>query len=108
MVSQGSSVPSWRALIPVAYLAQVVAGAYDDFEHRVAAAAAEPRSKQDRVCAYILEEAPQEFRRREIERALPEVSQATIRLVLNELRDDGRITPHGGGAAARWRRISGT
>lgn len=87
------------------YLAQVVAGAYDDFEQRVSAAADEPLSKQDRARDYILTQAPAEFRRRDIERALPEVSPATIRLVINELRDRGQIEPHGGGPSARWRRL---
>lgn len=86
------------------YLAQVVAGAYEDFEQRVAAEAEPLGSKQERVRAHILEQAPAEFRRRDIERALPEISPATIRLVLNELRDEGRIEPTGGGPTARWRR----
>ena len=85
------------------YLAQVVAGAYDDFEQRVAAADEPEGSKQDRVRAYILEQAPAVFRRREIERALPEVSPATIRLVINALRDDGEIIAEGAGPSARWR-----
>jgi Fic family protein len=84
------------------YLAQVVAGAYDDFEQRVAAAAAEPGSKQARVRDYILNQAPFEFRRRDIERALPEVSAATVRLVINELRDRDRIATRGAGPTARW------
>jgi Fic family protein len=87
------------------YLAQVVAGAYDDFEHQVAAAAEEAGSKQDRVRDYILKQAPPEFRRRDIERALPEVSPATIRLVINELRDREQIAAQGGGPSARWRRL---
>lgn len=87
------------------YLAQVIAGAYDDFEQRVAAVADEPQGKQDRVREYILKQAPPEFRRRDIERALPEVSPATIRLVLNELRDNGQIAVEGGGPSARWRRL---
>ncbi len=86
------------------YLAQVLAGAYDDFEQRVAAAAEETGSKQDRVRDYILEQAPPEFRRRDIERALPEVSPATIRLVINELRDAKQIIAQGGGPGAQWRR----
>lgn len=86
------------------YLAQVVGGAYDDFEQRVAAAADEPSSKQDRVRDYILTQAPAEFRRRDIERALPEVSPATIRLVINELRDQKKITSQGGGPSSRWQR----
>jgi len=87
------------------YLAQVVAGAYDDFEQRVAAAAEEAGNKQARVRDYILKQAPQEFRRRDIERALPEVSPATIRLVINELRDNEQIAAQGGGPATRWRRL---
>lgn len=87
------------------YLAQVVAGAYDDFEQRVAASAEAAGNKQDRVRSYIMEQAPSEFRRRDIERALPEVSPATIRLVINKLRDEGQIVAQGGGPSARWRRL---
>ena len=88
----------------VSYLATILAGAYDDFETRIAAARSTTGSKQERVRRYILEQAPPEFRRRDVERALPGVSPATVRLVLNELRDAGRITVEGGGPGARWRR----
>lgn len=90
----------------VSYLATTLAGAYDDFEERVADARATVGSKQDRVRRHILEQAPAEFRRRDVERALPGVSTATIRLVLNELRDAGKITVDGAGPGARWRRVS--
>lgn len=86
------------------YLAQIVADAYDDFESRVVAAQKPESNKQSRVRRHILEQAPTVFRRRDIERALPEVSQATIRLVINELRDGGRIVREGAGPGARWRR----
>jgi Fic family protein len=89
----------------VSYLASVISAAYDDFEQRVAVARETGGSKQERARRYILEQAPAEFRRRDIERALPGVSQATVRLVLNELRDAGRIAVDGGGAGARWRRV---
>jgi Fic family protein len=88
-----------------AYLARILAGAYEDFEQRVGGAAPEVGSKQDRVRAYILEQAPPEFRRRDIESALPEVSPGTVRLVINELRDGKRIVAQGGGPGARWRRV---
>jgi len=88
----------------VSYLASILSGAYDDFEQRVAAAPDTVGSKQGRARVYILERAPASFRRRDIERALPGVSPATIRLVLNQLRDEGSITVDGGGAGARWRR----
>ena len=86
------------------YLAHVVAGAYEDFEQRVAAADEPDGSKQDRVRRYILEQSPPVFRRRDIERALPEVSPATIRLVINALRDSREIVSEGAGPSARWRR----
>lgn len=89
----------------VTYLAQVVEGAYEDFEQRVVAAGEPEGNKQERVRRYILEQAPEVFRRREIERALPEVSPATIRLVVNALRDAGEIVPEGAGPSARWRRV---
>jgi len=87
------------------YLAHVLAGAYGDFERRVAAAEEEAGSKQDRVRNHILHQAPPEFRRRDIERALPEVSPATVRLVLTELRDNKHIAAQGSGQGARWRRL---
>ncbi len=86
------------------YLAQVVAGAYVDFEQRVAAADEPDTNKQERVRRYVLDQAPAVFRRRDIERALPEVSPATIRLVINALRDTKEILPEGAGPSARWRR----
>jgi len=87
------------------YLASILAGAYDDFERRVAGAAQSTGSKQERVRDYILHQAPREFRRREIERALPGISAATIRLVLGELRDTHKIRSQGSGSGARWHRL---
>jgi Fic family protein len=86
------------------YLVRVLAGAYDDFEQSVAAAREAPGNKQERVRAYILQQAPQVFRRRDVERALPGISPATIRLVLNELRDAQLIKSQGSGPGARWHR----
>jgi Fic family protein len=89
----------------VSYLARVVAGAYDDFEQRVAAAGSIAASKQERVRDHILSQAAKEFRRRDIERALPGISSATIRLVLNALRDEGKIAAEGSGPGARWHHL---
>jgi Fic family protein len=90
----------------VSYLASILSLAYDDFEASLAAARDTVGNKQERVRKYVLEQAPPEFRRREVERAMPGISLATIRLVLNELRDEGRIAIDGGGPGARWRRVS--
>lgn len=87
------------------YLARVLADAYDDFERRVAGSGGGAATKQDRVRDFVLRQAPTEFRRRDIERALPGVSTATIRLVLGELRDTARIRAEGSGPGARWHRL---
>ncbi|HEY5814989.1 MAG TPA: Fic family protein [Solirubrobacterales bacterium] len=89
----------------IAYLSRILSSSYEDFEERVAAAAEQSGSKQDRVREYVLRQAPARFRRRDVERALPGISVATIRLVLTELRDAGRIKPEGSGAGARWTRV---
>jgi len=86
------------------FLIQTLDGAYQDFEQRVAAAPTDTASKQDRVREHILRHAPAEFRTRDIQRSLPGISPATVRLVLNELRDAGEIASTGKGSGARWHR----
>ncbi|HXH80063.1 hypothetical protein [Nocardioides sp.] len=63
-------------------------------------------SKQDRVREYVTEHAPQIFRIADIRTALLGISDRTIRLVLDELKRDGRIRPEGTGRAAVWVRTS--
>ncbi len=87
-----------------AYLAQVLLNAYEDFERRLVGADTGAGTKQGRVREYILREAPREFRRRDVERAFPGVSGATIRLVLNELRDAALIRADSG-PGARWHKL---
>lgn len=89
----------------ISYLSRTLAGAYEDFEQRIAAAGKRTGNKQDRVRSYILEQAPAVFRRRDIERAHPGISLATIRLVLNDLRDAQKIKPEGSGPGARWHKL---
>lgn len=89
----------------ITYLVRILAAAYEDFEDRVASARSQAGSKQARVREYILEHAPESFRRRDIERALPGISDATVRLVLGELRSEGRIASEGAGRGSRWRRL---
>ncbi len=86
------------------YLARVLADAYKDFQDRVAAAGQSTGGKQDRVRDHILRQSPADFRKRDVERALPGVSPATIRLVLNELRDTHEIRLEGSRPGARWNR----
>jgi len=89
----------------VGYLCRILAGAYDDFEQRVDGTRRQTGNKQARTRDYILQQAPEEFRRRDLERALPGISPATIRLVLGDLRDAGLIAPMGSGRGARWLRL---
>jgi Fic family protein len=86
------------------FLIQILDSAYEDLEQRVVAAGTDTGSKQDRVREHILRHASFEFRTRDIQRALPGISPATVRLVLNELRDTGEITSTGKGSGARWHR----
>lgn len=86
------------------YFARILDNAYRAFEDRVAAADAQG-NKQQRVREYVLTQGPREFRRRDVERALPDISDATVRLVLNELRLEGLIEAEGPGRGARWRRL---
>jgi Fic family protein len=88
----------------VSYLASILELAYEEFEAKVAEAGDTNGNKQDRVRRYVLEQAPAEFARRDVERALPGVSDATIRLVLSELRKEGKISVDGRGPGARWHR----
>lgn len=89
----------------ITYLARVLASAYDAFERKVAATGEQTGNKQERVRDYIVNEAPARFRRRDVERALPGISLATIRLVLTQLRDSGQIKAEGSGAGAHWARV---
>jgi Fic family protein len=90
----------------ITYFSAILASAYEDFEKRVTAARSQSGSKRERVREHILEHAPGEFRRRDVERALPGISDATVRLVLAELREEGKIEAQGAGRGARWRRLS--
>jgi Fic family protein len=89
----------------ITYFSAILVSAYEDFEKRVAAARSQSGNKRERVREHILEHAPGDFRRRDIERALPGISDATVRLVLAELREEGKIEAEGAGRGARWRRL---
>lgn len=89
------------------YLLEVISEAYEHFEERVAAAGT-ATTKQARVREQILERGPGEFRFRDLKAALPDVSDPTLRLVLNELRDAGLIRASGKGPGSVWIRIDGS
>ena len=86
------------------YLLGRVGEAYSRFEERIAAGTA-GGTKQDRVRDFVLFHAAPRFTISEIRRAMPGVSDNTIRLVLGELKEKSSITNDGSGRGAAWRRI---
>jgi Fic family protein len=66
-----------------------VVRAYQRFEQR-AASDRSTGTKQDRVREYVLEQAPQIFRIADVRVALPGVSDPTIRLTLEQLKNEAR------------------
>jgi len=80
---------------------EVLARAYENFEQR-AASDRSTGTKQDRVREYVLEHAPQIFRIADVRVALPGVSDPTIRLTLEQLKNEGRVKPEGRGRSAAW------
>jgi Fic family protein len=87
------------------YFTGVIAGAYTVFAER-AAAAKTPGTKQQRVREHILRYAPATFRLADIRTAVPGVSDQTIRLVLEQLKDEGTVRADGTGRAATWTRTN--
>ncbi|MGH9279269.1 MAG: Fic family protein [Acidimicrobiales bacterium] len=86
------------------YLAERLAEAYEVFEQR-AGAAMPAGSKQARVRAVVMSHLEATFSFDEIRAALPGVSDATIRVTLQRLREEGAVQALGQGRTARWRRI---
>ncbi|WP_250292463.1 Fic family protein [Frankia sp. CiP1_Cm_nod1] len=86
------------------YFSATVATAYSIFADR-AAAGRSGISKQGRVRDHILWHAPRRFRLDDVRTALPGVSDQTIRIALNALRDEGHVISSGAGRAAFWTRL---
>jgi len=85
------------------YLISVLAESYEAFEGRIAAARGTGGlNKQERVRHWVASAAPAAFRLRDVRRALPGVSDQTIRLALKPLKDEGRLRVEGAGPGATW------
>jgi Fic family protein len=91
----------------LAYFTLMIAGAYAVFADR-AAAARTPGTKQERVREHILCHAPGTFRLADVRTAVPGISDQTIRLVLEQLRGEGKVRADGTGRSATWTRIPNT
>jgi Fic family protein len=87
------------------YFTTMIAGAYAVFADR-AASAQTPGTKQQRIREHILRHAPATFRLADIRAAVPGVSDQTIRLVLEQLRKEGRVRADGTGRSATWTRTN--
>jgi Fic family protein len=98
---EGSADP-WPWL---GYFTSVIAGAYTVFANR-AAVAQTSGTKQQRVRDHIMRHAPTTFRLAELRTAVPGVSDQTIRLVLEQLRKEGKIWADGTGRSATWTRTN--
>jgi Fic family protein len=83
------------------YFTSVIADAYTVFADR-AASAKTPGTKQQRIREHILRHAPITFRLADIRTAVPGVSDQTIRLVLEQLKNEGKVRADGTGRAATW------
>ncbi|MDX2971557.1 Fic family protein [Kribbella solani] len=86
------------------YFVDVLASAYRVFARR-AASDRSGGTKQDRVRTHILRHAAPVFRLADVRTALPGISDQTIRLVLEELKAEQKVSPEGTGRGAVWRRI---
>ena len=86
------------------YLLGRLDGAYERFTSRIAAGTS-GGTKQDRIRDFVLLHAAPTFTIADIRRGVPGVGDSTIRIVLAELKKDGRIANDGTGRGATWRRI---
>lgn len=88
----------------LSYFVAVLAEAYDQFESKIAAARHFDGSKTEQARHYVLHEAPETFRFAEAVAALPGISPATLRAVLNQLRQENKFTATRGPQAV-WQRL---
>jgi Fic family protein len=86
------------------YFIRIIAEAYDQFEAKLSAARSATGSKAEQARHYILNEAPDRFRFADVDAALPGISPATIRQVLNTLKAEGILTTERG-PRAMWQRM---
>ena len=85
------------------YFTGLLARAYAVFADR-AAAGRTSGTKQQRVREHVLRHAPTTFRVADIRIGVPGVSDNTIRLVLDQLRKEGKVRADGTGRTATWTR----
>lgn len=85
----------------LSYFVDTLARAYLRFEQRPASDRS-AGTKQDRVRKYVVHHAPPIFRIADVRLALPGISDPTIRLTLERLKQEGLVSPDGRGRSAVW------
>jgi hypothetical protein len=101
-----SSVYSESLEVCLSYVAQLgtIVAAYGELERRTELVSTAPGAKramvQDAINHFL-----GQFTIKDVERACPTVGRDMIRLVLKELRAEGRIEPVGKGRGAKWKRM---
>jgi len=88
----------------LSYFVTTLAAAYRTFAQK-AAADRSSGTKQERVREYVLRHAAPVFRIADVRAALPGVSDQTIRVTLEQLKNEQVVSPEGVGRGAVWRRI---
>ena len=83
------------------YLLGTLLAAYREFEARVGTLSTVRGAKTEMVLD-AFERLPDEFRLTDLEHACPNVTRDMIRVVLNRLKQEGRVEAVGRGAGARW------
>lgn len=83
----------------------VLLAAYKEFEARVGTIQTARGSKTQRVRSAVLRRLD-DFAISDIQKDCPTVSRDMIRVVLNQMRDEGLVELHGRGRAARWEKVT--
>lgn len=87
------------------YFTRLVARGYARFAEGVAADRS-GGTKAERVREHVMSHGAPIFAISDVRAALPGISDPTIRLVLNDLKDEGLIKPQGTGRSAVWLRVT--
>ncbi|MCG6171315.1 Fic family protein [Anoxybacillus sp. LAT_35] len=87
------------------YFLSIIVAAYKKLEERVGYVETSRGNKRKRIKDFI-EGKIGYFTKEEIRHACPDISEATINRVLNELKEAKKITPIGKGRSAKWKKAS--
>lgn len=85
------------------YFLSTVLTAYQELEKRLGAITQGRGAKTDLVQAAV-DNLPSPFSISDLERVCPSVGRDMIRVVLNKLRDDGKLQSTGSGRGAKWKK----